>query len=77
MVRYNLPVKMIVLNNGGIGGGVHPLKEGQTLPPGNLTYGAHYEGHARSPGRQGLLRRGSEGSSRGARRGHGLTTVRR
>ena len=43
MVRYGLPVKLIVLNNGGIGGGVHPLKEGQTAPPGNLTYGAHYE----------------------------------
>ena len=44
MVRYKLPVKLIVLNNGGIGGGIGPLKEGQTVPPGILTYGAHYEG---------------------------------
>ena len=54
MVRYNLPVKMIVLNNGGIGGGVHPLKEGQTLPPGNLTYGAHYEGMLEALGGKGF-----------------------
>ena len=44
MVRYKLPIKLIVLNNGGIGGGIGPLKEGQTVPPGILTYGAHYEG---------------------------------
>ena len=44
MVRYKLPVKLIVLNNGGIGGGIGPLKEGQTVPPSILTYGAHYEG---------------------------------
>ena len=54
MVRYNLPVKMIVLNNGGIGGGVHPLKEGQTLPPGNLTYGARYEGMLEALGGKGF-----------------------
>ena len=54
MVRYNLPVKMIVLNNGGIGGGVHPLKKGQTLPPGNLTYGAHYEGMLEALGGKGF-----------------------
>ena len=53
MVRYNLPVKLIVLNNGGIGGGVHPLKEGQTAPPGNLTYGAHYEGMLEALGGKG------------------------
>ena len=41
--RYNLPIKLIVLNNGGIGGGVGPLKEGARVPPGILTYGAHYE----------------------------------
>ena len=54
MVRHNLPVKLIVLNNGGIGGGVHPLKEGQTLPPGNLTYGAHYEGMLEALGGKGF-----------------------
>ena len=54
MVRYNLPVKLIVLNNGGIGGGLHPLPEGRTLPPGNLTYGAHYEGMLEALGGKGL-----------------------
>ena len=54
MVRYNLPVKLIVLNNGGIGGGVHPLKEGQTAPPGNLTYGARYEGMLEALGGKGF-----------------------
>ena len=44
IVRYKLPIKLIVLNNGGIGGGIGPLKDGQTVPPGILTYGAHYEG---------------------------------
>ncbi len=43
MVRYNLPVKLIVLNNGGIGGGIGPLEKGQRVPPGILTYGARYE----------------------------------
>ena len=44
MMRYNLPVKMIILNNGGIGGGVGPLQKGKTVPAAILTYGAHYEG---------------------------------
>ena len=54
MIRYNLPVKLIVLNNGGIGGGVGPLEEGQTVPPGVLTYGAHYEGMLEALGGKGL-----------------------
>ena len=54
MVRYNLPVKMIVLNNGGIGGGIGPLKEGQTVPPSILTYGAHYEGMLEALGGKGF-----------------------
>ncbi len=53
MVRYKLPVKLIVLNNGGIGGGIGPLKEGQTVPPGILTYGAHYEGMMEALGGRG------------------------
>lgn len=53
MVRYKLPIKLIVLNNGGIGGGIGPLKEGQTVPPGILTYGAHYEGMMESLGGKG------------------------
>ena len=53
MVRYKLPIKVIVLNNGGIGGGIGPLKEGQTVPPGILTYGAHYEGMMEALGGKG------------------------
>ena len=54
MIRYNLPVKLIVLNNGGIGGGVGPLEEGQTVPPGVLTYGARYEGMLEALGGKGF-----------------------
>ena len=54
MVRYNLPVKLIVLNNGGIGGGLHPLPEGRAAPPGNLTYGARYDGMLEALGGKGF-----------------------
>ena len=54
MVRYRLPVKMVVLNNGGIGGGVGPLKEGRKVPPPILTYGARYEGMLAALGGKGL-----------------------
>jgi|TARA_Y100000588_G_scaffold55569_2_gene53108 2-hydroxyacyl-CoA lyase 1 len=53
MARYNLPVKMIVLNNGGIGGGIGPLEKGQTVPPGILTYGARYEKFVEALGGKG------------------------
>ena len=55
MVRYNLPVKLIVLNNGGIGGGIGPLKNGQTVPPGILTYGARYDGMMEALGGKGII----------------------
>ena len=54
MVRYKLPVKLIVLNNGGIGGGIGPLEEGQTPPPPILTYGARYDGMLEALGGKGL-----------------------
>ncbi len=54
MMRYNLPVKMIILNNGGIGFGVGPLKKGKKVPPGILTYGAHYEGMLDALGGKGF-----------------------
>ncbi len=54
MVRYNLPVKMVVLNNGGIGGGIGPLKEGQAVPPPILTYGARYDGMLEALGGKGI-----------------------
>ena len=54
MVRYRLPVKIVVLNNGGIGGGVGPIEEGKTVPPPILTYGARYEGMMEALGGKGL-----------------------
>ncbi len=54
MLRYKLPVKLIVLNNGGIGGGIGPLEEGQTPPPFYLTYGARYEGMMEALGGRGF-----------------------
>ena len=54
MVRYNLPVKIIVLNNGGIGIGLHPVSEGRAPPPGNLTYGARYDGMLEALGGKGF-----------------------
>jgi len=41
--RYNLPIKLIVLNNGGIGGGMGELPKDRPPPPSILIYGAHYE----------------------------------
>ena len=54
MVRYNLPVKLIVLNNGGIGVGLHPPPEGGAAPPGNLIYGARYDGMLEALGGKGF-----------------------
>jgi 2-hydroxyacyl-CoA lyase 1 len=43
--RYRLPVKIVVLNNGGIGGGTAELPEDRlrSLPPRALIYGARYD----------------------------------
>ncbi|PPQ39490.1 oxalyl-CoA decarboxylase [Rhodopila globiformis] len=42
--RYNLPVKIVVLNNGGIGGGVDTLPEDKSkIPPRALIWGARYD----------------------------------
>ena len=60
MMRYKLPVKMIILNNGGIGVGVGPLKEGKKVPPGILTYGARYEGMLEAIGGKGFYVEKSE-----------------
>jgi 2-hydroxyacyl-CoA lyase 1 len=42
--RYNLPVKIVVLNNGGIGGGIGHLPDDKTqIPPRALIWGARYD----------------------------------
>jgi len=42
--RYQLPVKIVVLNNGGIGGGIAELPADRTqVPPRVLTVGARYD----------------------------------
>lgn len=41
--RYRLPVKIVVLNNGGIGGGIAEMPTDQPLPPRVLTIGARYD----------------------------------
>ncbi len=42
--RYNLPIKIVVLNNGGIGGGIESMPENTAeIPPRVLTIGARYD----------------------------------
>ena len=41
--RYGLPIKIVVLNNGGIGRGVAEFAEGEQIPPFALTIGARYD----------------------------------
>jgi len=45
LVRYNLPVKIVVLNNGGIGPGMPEIPENPmfNLKPNALIYGARYD----------------------------------
>jgi 2-hydroxyacyl-CoA lyase 1 len=41
--RYRLPVKIVVLNNGGIGSGIAEFPTDAPLPPRVLTIGARYD----------------------------------
>ncbi|MDP6706516.1 MAG: oxalyl-CoA decarboxylase [Alphaproteobacteria bacterium] len=41
--RYRLPIKIVVLNNGGIGRGIEALPTDAPIPPGVLTIGARYD----------------------------------
>ncbi|MEJ2130973.1 MAG: thiamine pyrophosphate-dependent enzyme, partial [Gammaproteobacteria bacterium] len=43
MCRYKLPVKIVVLNNGGIGGGIDEFPKDRPIPPSILTIGARYD----------------------------------
>ena len=54
--RNKLPVKVIVLNNGGIGGGVDKLPDDvKTIPPGVLTVAARYDKMMEAFGGKGIL----------------------
>jgi 2-hydroxyacyl-CoA lyase 1 len=52
--RYKLPIKVVVLNNGGIGGGIAKLPTDGPPPPFSLTPGAHYEGIMEALGGKGF-----------------------
>ncbi len=53
--RYGLPIKIVVLNNGGIGRGVAEFKEGEQIPPFALTIGARYDRMMEAFGGKGIL----------------------
>ncbi|MDE0814282.1 MAG: oxalyl-CoA decarboxylase [Alphaproteobacteria bacterium] len=54
--RNKLPVKIVVLNNGGIGGGIDKLPDDvKTIPPGILTVGARYDLMMEAFGGKGFL----------------------
>lgn len=57
LVRYNLPVKIVVLNNGGIGPGMPEIPENPmfNLKPNALIYGARYDKVMESFGGKGLF----------------------
>jgi 2-hydroxyacyl-CoA lyase 1 len=52
--RYELPIKIIVLNNGGIGSGLEELPTDDAIPPFALTPGARYDGMMEALGGKGL-----------------------
>jgi 2-hydroxyacyl-CoA lyase 1 len=54
--RNKLPVKIVVLNNGGIGGGIEKLPDDvKTIPPGILSVGARYDLMMEAFGGKGIL----------------------
>ena len=57
LVRYNLPVKIVVLNNGGIGPGMPEIPENPmlNLKPNALIYGARYDKMMEAFGGKGLF----------------------
>jgi 2-hydroxyacyl-CoA lyase 1 len=57
LVRYNLPVKIVVLNNGGIGPGMPQIPEDPmfNLKPNALIYGARYDKVMEAFGGKGLF----------------------
>src|SRR5207247_8844016 len=57
LVRFNLPVKIVVLNNGGIGPGMPEIPENPmfNLKPNALIYGARYDKVMEAFGGKGLF----------------------
>ena len=55
MCRNNLPVKIVILNNGGIGGGIDELPTDKPIPPGVLTPRARYDLMMEAFGGKGVL----------------------
>jgi thiamine pyrophosphate-dependent acetolactate synthase large subunit-like protein len=57
LVRYNLPAKIVVLNNGGIGPGMPQIPENPmfNLKPNALIWGARYDRVMEAFGGKGLL----------------------
>jgi 2-hydroxyacyl-CoA lyase 1 len=57
LVRYNLPCKIVVLNNGGIGPGMPEIPENPmfSMKPGALIYGARYDRVMESFGGKGIF----------------------
>jgi 2-hydroxyacyl-CoA lyase 1 len=57
LVRYNLPVKIVVLNNGGIGPGMPEIPENPmfNLKPNALIYGARYDKVMEAFGGKGIF----------------------
>ncbi len=55
MCRNNLPVKIVILNNGGIGGGIDELPTDKPIPPGVLTPRARYDLMMEAFGGKGIL----------------------
>ena len=57
LVRYNLPVKIVVLNNGGIGPGMPEIPENPmfNMKPNALIYGARYDKVMEAFGGKGLF----------------------
>ena len=52
--RYRLPIKIVVLNNGGIGRGVDAFTDGEQIPPFALTIGARYDKMMEAFGGKGI-----------------------
>ena len=55
MCRNNLPVKIVILNNGGIGSGIDELPMDKPIPPGVLTPRARYDLMMEAFGGMGIL----------------------